>query len=99
MGREYVNYKKIVQYVWIFEGALLIEKTIEAHIKVSNMDADCDFGCLPNLIGEDNLLDDVVSNFNTMQGVVTSLVDEKGMTAFVEKSVQRIREKLMELVI
>ena len=79
--------------------SLTEENTIKAYLKVSNTDADFDFGYLPGLNGEDDLSDDLVPNFKTMQGVVTTLVEEAALTEFVEKSVQKIREKLVELVI
>lgn len=79
--------------------SLAEENTIKAYLKVSNTDADFDFGYLPDLYGEDDLSDDLVPNFKTMQGVVTSLVEEAILTAFVEKSVRKIREKLVELLI
>lgn len=83
----------------ICDISLTEENTIKAYLKVSNTDADFDFGYLSDLNGEDDLSDDLVPNFKTMQGVVTSLVEEVALTAFVEKSVQKIREKLMEIVI
>lgn len=83
----------------IYDISLTEENTIKAHLKVSNTDADFDFGYLSDLNGEDDLSDDLAPNFKTMQGVVTTLVEEAALTAFVEKSVQKIREKLMEMVI
>lgn len=79
--------------------SLTEENTIKAYLKVSNTDADFDFGYLSDLNGEDDLSDDLVPNFKTMQGVVTTLVEKAALTEFVEKSVQKIREKLMEIVI
>lgn len=75
------------------------EKVIKEHIKVNDIESDCDFGYLPNLTGEEDLSDENVPNFDTMQGILPSFIDNKVLVAFVEKSVNKIKDKLIEMFI
>ena len=75
------------------------KRIVEEKIKVDSLDSDWCFGYLPDLIDGEDLSDEKVPNFKTMQGMVTSFVDKKELVAFVEKSVKNITDKLIELAI